>query len=79
MNLKSMSVDRLMGLRNRVAAALSAKVIEQRRTLESELAKLTASKAAHVQKRPSDGALGAKLLRNIAIPIIQPKPGQGAA
>src|SRR4029077_17312388 len=41
MNLKSMSVDRLVDLRNRVAAALSAKVIEQRRTLESELAKLT--------------------------------------
>ena len=41
MNLKSMSVDRLMDLRNRVAAALSAKVVEQRRTLESELAKLT--------------------------------------
>src|ERR1700682_3703025 len=40
MNLKTMSVDRLIGLRNRVAAALSARVIEQRRTLESELAKL---------------------------------------
>ena len=40
MNLKTMSVDRLIGLRNRVAAALSAKVIEQRRTLESELSKL---------------------------------------
>ena len=36
-----MSVDRLMSLRDRVASALSAKVIEQRRTLESELAKLT--------------------------------------
>ena len=41
MNLKSMSVEQLMGLRDRVAAALSAKVTEQRRTLESELAKLT--------------------------------------
>src|SRR6202049_3722936 len=40
MNLKTMSVDRLIGLRNRVAAALSVKVIEQRRTLESELTKL---------------------------------------
>jgi DNA-binding protein H-NS len=41
MNLKTMSIDRLVDLRNRVAAALSAKVIEQRRTLESELSKLT--------------------------------------
>ena len=39
MNLKSI-VDRLMDLRNRVAAALTAKVVEQRRILESELAKL---------------------------------------
>src|SRR5580704_18481679 len=41
MNLKSMSVDRLMDLRKRIASALSTKVVEQRRTLESELAKLT--------------------------------------
>src|ERR1700674_4460105 len=41
MNLKTMSVDRLMDLRDRVAAALNAKVIEQRQTLESELAKLS--------------------------------------
>jgi DNA-binding protein H-NS len=41
MNLKSMSIDRLTSLRHRVEAALSAKVIEQRRTLESKLTKLT--------------------------------------
>jgi DNA-binding protein H-NS len=41
MNLKSMSIDRLTSLRHRVESALSAKVIEQRRTLESELSKLT--------------------------------------
>src|ERR1700730_15527070 len=40
MNLKAMSIDRLTSLRHRVEAALSAKVIEQRRTLQSELAKL---------------------------------------
>ena len=40
MNLKAMSVDRLIGLRNRVVAALSAKVVQERRTLDSELAKL---------------------------------------
>ena len=41
MNLKAMSVDRLMSLRERVAAALSAKVVQERRTLQSELAKLS--------------------------------------
>ena len=41
MNLKSMSLDRLAGLRDEVNAALSAKVIDQRRSLESELSKLT--------------------------------------
>jgi DNA-binding protein H-NS len=41
MNLKSMSIDRLADLRNRVDAALSAKVIDQRRALASELSKLT--------------------------------------
>jgi DNA-binding protein H-NS len=40
MNLNSMSIDRLTSLRHRVEAALGAKVMEQRRTLESELAKL---------------------------------------
>ena len=41
MNLKAMPVDKLIGLRNRVQAALASRVAEQRRTLESELAKLT--------------------------------------
>jgi DNA-binding protein H-NS len=40
MNLKSMSIDRLTGLRVRVEEALKSKVIDQRRALESELAKL---------------------------------------
>src|SRR5580693_4232928 len=41
MNLKSMSVDKLVVLRNRVEAALGTRVAETRRTLESKLAKLT--------------------------------------
>jgi len=41
MNLKSMSIDRLVDLRDRVDAALSSKVVDQRRTLETELSKLT--------------------------------------
>jgi DNA-binding protein H-NS len=40
MNLKSMSISRLTDLRDRVEAALASKVIEQRRTIETELAKL---------------------------------------
>jgi DNA-binding protein H-NS len=41
MNLKSMSLDRLMSLRDKVEAALKFKVLDERRTLQSELAKLT--------------------------------------
>ena len=40
MNLKSMSVDKLMDLRNRVQATLGTKVIEARRMLQTQLAKL---------------------------------------
>ena len=40
MNLKLMSVDKLVDLRNRVQAALGTKVSETRRTLESKLAQL---------------------------------------
>jgi DNA-binding protein H-NS len=40
MNLKSMSVDMLSKLRGQVDAALSSKVIEERRTLQNELGKL---------------------------------------
>jgi len=41
MNLKSMSIDNLSKLRNQVDAALSSKVIEERRTLQNELGKLS--------------------------------------
>jgi DNA-binding protein H-NS len=41
MNLKSMPVDKLMDLRGRVEAALTNRVAEKRRSLESELTKLT--------------------------------------
>jgi DNA-binding protein H-NS len=40
MNLKSMPVHKLMDLRSQVEAALTHRVSEKRRTLESELAKL---------------------------------------
>jgi DNA-binding protein H-NS len=41
MNLKSISVEKLVDLRNRVQTALATRVAEERRTLESELSKLT--------------------------------------
>jgi DNA-binding protein H-NS len=41
MQLKSMSLDKLVALRNQVDAVLAAKVVDQKRSLESELSKLT--------------------------------------
>jgi DNA-binding protein H-NS len=41
MNLKSMTIDALMGLRAKIDAILNSKVAGERRALETELAKLT--------------------------------------
>jgi DNA-binding protein H-NS len=41
MQLKSMSLDKLVALKNKIEAVLSAKVIEQRRMLQAGLSKLT--------------------------------------
>jgi len=41
MNFKSMSIDKLMKLKDQLESALSSKVAETRRMLESNLAKLT--------------------------------------
>lgn len=41
MNFKSMTVDALVGLRGKIDAVLGTKVAEERRSLESELAKLS--------------------------------------
>ena len=40
MNLKSMSIDKLSKLREQVAAALNAKVIDERRAVQDQLGKL---------------------------------------
>jgi DNA-binding protein H-NS len=40
MNIKSMSLDQLSKLKEQVAAALSAKVIEERRVVQDQLSKL---------------------------------------
>jgi DNA-binding protein H-NS len=41
MNLKSMTIDALVGLKGRIEAVLASKVSDERRALETELAKLT--------------------------------------
>jgi len=41
MNLKSMSIDELIGLRGKIDATLTSKVQDERRSLETELAKLS--------------------------------------
>jgi len=55
MNLKSMSIDALIGLRGKIDAVLGGKVADERRSLESELAKLSRVEAAGVR---SKGAFG---------------------
>jgi DNA-binding protein H-NS len=41
MNLKSMTIDALIAMRGKIDAVLTAKVQDERRSLESELAKLS--------------------------------------
>jgi hypothetical protein len=59
MALKSMSIEKLVALKGQVEAALSSKVLEQRRALESHLSKLgrfqfgkSTSKAARGSREP---------------------------
>jgi len=55
MNLKSMSISRLTDLRQRVEGALASKVIDQRRALESELAKLSRLQGAKTLRKSGSG------------------------
>ena len=55
MNLKSMSISRLTDLRDRVEAALASKVIDQRRTIETELAKLSRLQGAKTLRKSGSG------------------------
>ena len=59
MNLKSMSIDALVGLRGKIDAVLGSKVQDERRTLESELAKLTRFEAGGSRAKSAFG-LGAR-------------------
>lgn len=64
MNLKSMSIDKLSKLRSQVDAALSNKVIEQRRNIQNELGKLS-----HL----ANGGLGLKGVRGGSRGAVAPK------
>src|SRR5258708_13167261 len=55
MNLKSLSLERLTDLRHRVEAALASKVTDQRRELESELAKLNRVQGAKTLRKNGSG------------------------
>jgi hypothetical protein len=74
MNLKSMSVDQLTSLRQHVEAALNSKVIEQRRAIESELAKLGSLQGGTTHRSAGKGKVGA----NTAIPIMATRRGRDA-
>ena len=67
MALKSMSIEKLVALKGQVEAALSSKVLEQRRALESHLSKLgrfqvgkTTSKAARGSRAETWAGRGLK-------------------
>jgi DNA-binding protein H-NS len=60
--LKTMSIDKLVKLRDQVEAALASKVTEQRRSLESELSKLGRfeGRAGRVGRGGARGAVAPK-------------------
>jgi DNA-binding protein H-NS len=68
-NLKSMSIEKLASLKAQVEATLAAKVVEERRSLEAGLAKLTRFESDGTRGRPR-GARGkvAPKYRNPANP-----------
>ena len=62
MQLKSMSVEKLSQLKKQVEAALSAKVVEQRRDLEAQLSQLNRfdGRSAKMKMGRRGGAVAAK-------------------
>jgi DNA-binding protein H-NS len=60
MALKAMSIDKLVELKSQVEAALSAKVIDQRRALESELSKLGRFEGGAARGKSASGRGGAR-------------------
>jgi DNA-binding protein H-NS len=60
MALKSMSIEKLVALKDQVEAALSSKVLEQRRALESSLSKLGRFQGGKSSKAARGGAVAPK-------------------
>jgi hypothetical protein len=75
MNLKSMSADKLSKLRAHVDAALTAKVIEERRAVQDQLTKLERLAAGGSRGKGVRGGPRVQSPRNVAIRTIQQKPG----
>ena len=61
MNLKSMTIDALVGLKGRIDVVLASKVSEERRALESELAKLTRYDNAGVRSKSTGRGVRGKV------------------
>jgi DNA-binding protein H-NS len=57
MNLKSMSLDGLVKLQDQVNSALSTKVADQRRALESELSKISRFQVGATRAKSGRGGL----------------------
>src|SRR6202051_5139037 len=55
MALKSMSIEKLVALKGQVEAALSSKVLEHRRALESHLSKLGRFQVGKSTSKPARG------------------------
>jgi DNA-binding protein H-NS len=55
MNLKSMTIDALIGFRDKIEAVLTAKVQDERKALESQLAKLSRVDMANGRTKASFG------------------------
>src|SRR5215470_12081559 len=60
MNLKSMSIDKLMKLKDQVDTTLHAKVADQRRSLEAELGRLSRFSASKGGKAGTRGSVAPK-------------------
>jgi hypothetical protein len=75
MALKTMSVAKLQELKSKVEAAISAKVTERRRELESELFKLSGFGG---RGRAGRGGARGPVAPNTAIPRTRPRPGLAA-
>jgi hypothetical protein len=74
-NLKSMSLDKLVTLKTQVEAALNSKVAAERRALQEGLSKLSRFQSGARSKLTLGRGARDLLPPNTAIPRIPAKPG----